>query len=581
MPHYPTSSTTSHRPPSFPSTHHRNSDSEWYPHPPPIVNSVTGVPPPPLPPFSLPNQAIGNNLTGSSQPLTSHLNSDEDIRDLPRLTCNTSSDSDSPALHRRPIRAAMDPIHSDTTAAILISLPDCLLTQSIVDTPQAPDPPRPPPLPPVPPHLLDCGAPCRPPPTNHSLLLGLPAINYLSNQHYPLLATPLPDSLIPFLATRAKSTSSRLCPLSSPVRAHHHHAHVRRRAAPRAIPPHSTPLGTVVCTRETAPLTIDHCPSPTLPIHHLSGRSGSLPYCTPQLLLPLIASDPAPLPVLENSLITMGSRRTVPLATLTTPIVVRATMRPVQCSQRSLLPSRPSSCCRNGFYDGSSSDDETSFSRPLRRSHSVRFPVHPPSPPLQLHPLSCPTTPLHHYSNTAPTSSTQPLVLPCHPVHPPPLHPPPTFVSLVSAPRRRRSCDIDRWKPLSLTSGILSRCYPPPLPLRSSVLAISSPPIPKPPSIDSPPLSRLRSPTPAPLLSSSTPTHPASLSPYPVHSIYLMHLYFPRAVPAMRYCGFVVALQLLGLPLALIHMCPHIACLLLVHPPSSPPHLALTTLASI
>ena len=149
----------------------------------------------------------------------------------------------------------------------------------------------------------------------------------------------------------------------------------------------------------------------------------------------------------------------------------------------------------------------------------MRFPVRPPSPPLQLHPLSCPTTPLH---NTAPASSTQPpLVLSCHhPNHPPPLHPPPTFCvsvgRLVSAPRRRRSCEMDRWKPLSLTSsGILSRCYPPPLPLRGSFLAIYSPPIPKPPSIDSPPFSRLNSPTQAPLLSSLTPYPSSAIVPLP------------------------------------------------------------------
>ena len=159
MPHHPISSTTSYRLPSSPpSTHHRNSESEWYPHPPTNVNSVTGVPPPLLPPLYLSNQAIGNNLAGSSPSLTSHLSSDEDVRDLPRLICNTSSDSDSPALRRRrPIRAAiMDPIQSDTTTAtIAISLlPDPLLTTFTVHAPQAPDPPLPHPLPPVPP-LLD------------------------------------------------------------------------------------------------------------------------------------------------------------------------------------------------------------------------------------------------------------------------------------------------------------------------------------------------------------------------------------------------------------------------------------------
>ena len=105
MPHYSISSTTSYRPPSSPSTHHRNSESEWYLHPPPNVNSsVSCVPPPPLPPFSLPNQAIGNNLAGSSPSLMAHLSSDEDISPSAQpwtpSNSNLSSRSSPDSVHR-------------------------------------------------------------------------------------------------------------------------------------------------------------------------------------------------------------------------------------------------------------------------------------------------------------------------------------------------------------------------------------------------------------------------------------------------------------------------------------------------
>ena len=425
-PHSPSPSSTSPKP-FYPSTHNQSnsSHSKWSPYLPTSVNSVTGVVP--LSPLllhcnklaarNLGNNPVGSSLSSQTPPYPC---SDDDIHGMPCLISNTSSDnSDGPRLRcRRPVRVATDPIQQgDTTSSETFPPVQCL-SPPAVQTPQAPSPP--PPYHPLPsttlPLLLACGAPCQPPSSHHTL--ELPTVNYLSSQHYSPLATPLPSSSPPLVL------------LTVPARCHHN-PHVDSGAtAPRAN--HlSNPAGITGsrhrrnATRVIAPRSVAHrSPFTLLPLHRFSSRAHSSrpvvaqPVSSPRLHTPSTITHPdgpsttsatnlqvcSPrLPLLDasDSRLPSGlqhSRTTTP-ATITAPMFSHPGPGPVPCYHHRPLPlSQPSSCCRNGFYDGSSSsddDDEVPSLRSQRRSlaAAARVSVHPPSPLLQNHYLSAPATP--------------------------------------------------------------------------------------------------------------------------------------------------------------------------------------------